>query len=176
MNIFMSLDTRDRDRIEPLKRYLESLGHRVYVAIDHFDPSSQTTTAKIMSYLQKADLFFVVLTDNSLDSQFVQQEIGTADALEIPTISVVQDGVQAKVSGWLYGRDMIILDLDSPNPYIFARMNPYLLRVQRGVSLQTWMVWGFLSFLSYTALFGEKGIVTRLLESQANKGASTQSK
>jgi len=161
MRIFMSLATTDREKAGFLIRYLRSLGHRVYIATENLDFESPSVVQKIKREIENSDLLFAILTENSLGSPFVQNEIGYADnADDVPILAVLQKGLETKISGFLYGRELLVLDLDNPDPTVLARINPYLRRRQTAVSVQATLAWGFVAFLGYLVLLGPNGLLS----------------
>jgi len=153
----MSLATADLERADFLIRYLRSLGHRVYIATENLDFGLPSVVQKIKREIENSDLLFVILTENSLGSLFVGNEIGYADKAEVPILTALQKGLESEVSGFLYGRELFPLDLDNPDPTVLARINPYLRRRQTVVNIQATIVWGFVAFLGYQLVLGPNG-------------------
>lgn len=75
-----------------IKDALKSQGFSPYVATDVIEPA-QHISRKIENAIDKSDAFVVLLTDNSVKSPWVQQEIGYAKS-RIPVVPVKTQGVR----------------------------------------------------------------------------------
>jgi hypothetical protein len=77
--IFVSYSNKDRDYVLAITAELKDLGHEIIVDVDALSPG-QNWQRTLSDGLKSADVFVVFLSDNSLHSQFVLSEIGSARA------------------------------------------------------------------------------------------------
>lgn len=65
--------------------------------------------------IQQSDLVLAVLSSDGFASGFVQQEIGYAHGKK-PILILVERGLESRVSGFMYGRDQVVIDPWNPQP------------------------------------------------------------
>ncbi|MDP8239188.1 MAG: toll/interleukin-1 receptor domain-containing protein [Candidatus Hatepunaea meridiana] len=70
----------------------------------------ETISEKILREIKNSDLFFALLTEPSINSNFVQQEIGAAVSAKIPILIAVEKGLENEITGFIYERDYIVID------------------------------------------------------------------
>lgn len=97
-----------------MRRQIEALGARVYLA-EH-DPQPGTSLAeKVDAALQRAALVVVLVTSTSVNSNYVQQEIGVARAYRKPIIPIVDSRIAGKIDlAMLAGVEYLELDVSQP--------------------------------------------------------------
>ena len=97
--IFLSYAMEDRHHLEGLKEILEK--HRITTEGEHvgfIDPMSEPSIpgtnirAMIKKQIKSSNEVVVIATDDSLSSQWVNYEIGMADALNKPIVIVGRKG------------------------------------------------------------------------------------
>lgn len=75
IKIFLSYSTRDKGTAGVIKRELEEFGYNVFLAHHDLEPS-QLWIAEIIKNLDECDIFIPYLNDSSMNSYWVNQEIG----------------------------------------------------------------------------------------------------
>ena len=76
-NVFISHCIFDKDVVNEIRDSLKSQGHSPFIAIQEAHPG-QHIPKKILSALNKSDAFIVIISHASINSTWVQQEIGYA--------------------------------------------------------------------------------------------------
>jgi hypothetical protein len=112
--VFLSHASSDREHVELVRGQIEALGVGVYLA-EH-DPRPGTSLAgKVDAALQRATLVVVLITSTSIDSQYVQQEVGAAVAHRKPIMPIVDSKIAGKIDlGMLAGVEYLVLDMAQP--------------------------------------------------------------
>jgi hypothetical protein len=113
LRVFLSHATRDLQQVELVRRQIEALGISVYLA-EHDPKPGTSIAAKVDEALQSCHVFVVLITTNSSDSAFVQQEVGLARAYRKPIIPIVDKTVDASSLGILTEVERLELDLGAP--------------------------------------------------------------
>jgi len=99
--------------VELVKGQLEALGVDVYLA-EHDPKPGASVGAKVMQALQGSDAVVVLITSTSIDSAYVQQEIGLAKAYAKPLVPIIEMGVDKTRLGMLAEVEWLELDLNQP--------------------------------------------------------------
>ena len=71
-----------------VRRQVEALGVRVYLAEHGAQPGS-AISAKVKEALHHSDAFVVLITPTSINSAYVQEEVGLAHAYGKPIVPIV---------------------------------------------------------------------------------------
>lgn len=111
MNIFISHSILDKKIIKDLQSFIKPFRFNLFVA-EHYIHLTKSVSEKIKFMIEKSDIGLIFITDNSYNSQFVQQEIGYLEALKKPYLQVIQKGYERKISGFNYGRDFMVFEKD----------------------------------------------------------------
>ena len=115
--VFLSHSSRNRKLVIDIRNELKEAGIGVYLAEEYPQPG-KNLPQKILNNIKSADCMVVLLTDTGVRSQFVNQEIGAARALNKPIIPMVEKKVKRKVGGLLAGLELIIFDKAKPEQAI----------------------------------------------------------
>jgi hypothetical protein len=103
----------DRDHVFVVQRQIEALGVDVYLA-EH-DPHPGTSIAgRIEETLRASQAVVVLVTTNSIDSAYVQQEVGLARAYGRPIVPIIDKRVDKTRLGMLAEVEWLEIDLDQP--------------------------------------------------------------
>lgn len=78
--VYISYNTKDRGIANSISEGLKSLGHEILIDVDML-MAGDSMRSKLQAGIRNADGVIVIITDNSLKSQFVLTEIGTARTL-----------------------------------------------------------------------------------------------
>ncbi len=109
----MSHSCADLLHVELVRRQIEALGVDVYLAEHDLRPGT-SIAAKVLEAIGRCDALVVLITGNSIDSVFVQQEVGIARAFGRPIIPIVERGVDVTRLGILREVEYLELDLEIP--------------------------------------------------------------
>jgi TIR domain len=129
VEVFLSHSCDDLQHVALVKRQIEALGVDVYLAEHDLRPGT-SIAAKVQQAIKRCHAVVVLITGNSIDSSFVQQEVGIARAFEKPIIPVVENGVDISRLGILREVEYLELDLASPEEAlakISASLQPLVL-------------------------------------------------
>jgi hypothetical protein len=113
LEVFLSHATGDAEHIALVRPQIEALGISVYAAED--DPKPGTVLVeKLEAAIERCSAVIVLLTGNSVESAFVQQEIGIARRCGKPIVPIVEKGIDTRKLGILQGIEYLELDLAHP--------------------------------------------------------------
>jgi hypothetical protein len=113
VEVFLSHSCDDRQHVALVKRQIEALGVDVYLA-EHDPRPGTSIAAKVQEAIKRCHAVVVLITGNSIDSAFVQHEVGIARAFEKPIVPIVEKGVDVSRLGILREVEYLELDLASP--------------------------------------------------------------
>ena len=102
--IFISFSENDREKVSILENRLKSSEYLTYLIVaDNYDNSS-LISEKIISALESCQYIIPILTKNSLNNQWVNQEIGYAKCLKqnIKFFTLIQDDVIGMSKGFIH--------------------------------------------------------------------------
>lgn len=114
IQIFLSHNTRDREWGEWLLRSAAAHGIKPYLA-EHDIQAGHPLASKIEKAIDDSAAVVVLITNNSVNSAYVQQEVGYARKAKKLIIPVVQVGITGERLGMLQGVEYISFDFDSPH-------------------------------------------------------------
>jgi nucleoside 2-deoxyribosyltransferase len=113
LEVFLSHATADREHVALVQRQIEALGISVYLA-EH-DPKPGTSIAvKVVEALEQCHAVVVLITTNSVNSAYVQQEVGIARAHGKPIVPIVDKSVDPSSLGILSEVERLELDVHQP--------------------------------------------------------------
>jgi hypothetical protein len=108
--VFLSHATHDVQQVVLVARQIQALGIDVYLAEN--DPRPGTSiAAKIDAALQTCHVVVVLITTSSVNSAYVQQEVGLARGYRKPILPIVAKNVEASRLGFLGELEYLELDL-----------------------------------------------------------------
>jgi nucleoside 2-deoxyribosyltransferase len=87
--IFISSSVRDSDLAHDLAKRLDKAGLKAITPAENID-AGENIKSKIKEELRKADEVIVILTNNSLDSQWLLFEMGYATSLDKHVTPLIQ--------------------------------------------------------------------------------------
>jgi hypothetical protein len=112
--VFLSHASVDGDHVALVQGQIEALGLRAYLA-EHDPQPGTSLAAKVDRALQQSALVVVLLTHASVNSSYVQQEIGTAVAYRKPIIPIVDARLVGSIDlAMLAGTEYLVLDVNAP--------------------------------------------------------------
>jgi 1-aminocyclopropane-1-carboxylate deaminase/D-cysteine desulfhydrase-like pyridoxal-dependent ACC family enzyme len=129
VRIFLSHSSRDREPVESIRSQADAVGVDVYLFSDDLHPG-ENTAEKLQQVLRECQALVVLITSNSVQSQYVNQEIGFAKALGLPIIPLVESGVPPDRLAMLLGVDHIPFDRDDVQPAL-AQLTRVLHRLEQ---------------------------------------------
>lgn len=113
VEVFLSHSCDDLQHVALVKRQIEALGVDVYLAEHDLRPGT-SIAAKVQEAIKRCHAVVVLITGNSIDSSFVQQEVGIARAFEKPVVPIVENAVDISRLGILREVEYLELDLRQP--------------------------------------------------------------
>lgn len=114
-SIFFSHSTRDRKWCEWLAADAAKFGVTAYLA-EHDPQPGKQLAEKVKWNIGRCDALVVLLTENSVSSSYVQQEIGWALAKGKLVIPLFQSGIPSTELAMLQGVEYIEFDFHNPRP------------------------------------------------------------
>lgn len=112
--VFLSHSMHDGLHVEQVQQQLEALGMKVWLA-EHDPRPGTSILAKIEAALRDCDAVVFLITTNSIDSTYVQQEIGLARAHGKLLVPLVDKRVDPSRLGMLRELEWLEIDLDNPS-------------------------------------------------------------
>ncbi len=125
--IFLSHNVRDGDSVGRIRQELAAVGVESYV-FEHDLQPGQSIAEKLQSAIRASDVVVVLLTENSVPSPYVQQEVGYALAQRKLVIPLVEQGTSSNTLAMLAGVEYISFDSASPQEGI-QKLTDYLGRL-----------------------------------------------
>jgi TIR domain len=115
LEVFLSHATADREHVQLVSAQIEALGVKVWLA-EHDPMPGTLIQRKVHDALKRCAAVVVLITNSSVDSAYVQQEIGAAVSLGKPVIPIIDKSLDRFLfqPGMLAGLEWLTLDLDSP--------------------------------------------------------------
>jgi hypothetical protein len=116
--IFISYSDLDRNKMNALKRAIEKVDSelKAVVIADEKKPL-RTLAEKVEEGIRQSNILVPILTSNSINNQWVNQEIGFAKAHGIEIIPIIDDKVLKKLKGFVHSQvDCPFLYTSDKNP------------------------------------------------------------
>lgn len=117
--VFFSYDSEDDTLVRRLRDGIETRVQgdvEIYIFEDDPNPGGQPSR-KAMEGIRASDAFLVLVTPNSQQSQWVQQEIGYAKGQDCHVIPVVLDHPETELTGLLAGTEYLLYDPEDPETF-----------------------------------------------------------
>lgn len=112
--VFISHSSRDSPWVEWVAAQARALGLEPYLA-EHDPQPGRLLSAKIEAALRSSDVVIVLYTRNSIDSVYVNQEIGFARGIGKLIVPLVHPDVAHRSRAMLDGIEFIVFDFDNPS-------------------------------------------------------------
>lgn len=129
LNVFISHSIEDINVVVRMHDLLSRSGIGIHVA--EFQPELGADLAgKIRRMIQNSHYVIALLTPSGLRSSFVNYELGLADMLKKPIISLVQKGAESELPAFLKGREYLSFDLND-SKYTIEWVVEYLNKIRR---------------------------------------------
>ncbi|MBZ5552715.1 MAG: toll/interleukin-1 receptor domain-containing protein [Acidobacteriia bacterium] len=127
--IFLSHSSSDKEWVKWIAANAQQVGIEVYL-YEHDPQPGRLVADKLQAAIHVCDSLVVLITGNSQFSPYVQQEIGSAKALNKPVIPLVQPGIGQSSLAMLQGEEYIPFDFASPEHAMSALLD-YLQRAKQ---------------------------------------------
>lgn len=116
--IFISYDTNDEELVTKITDSLTRIGLEPFKVPDHISVNADLGD-KVIEAIKDSNCFVPIITQTSIKSQWVNQEIGYAYSRdELPIFPVVEKGLQIK--GFIHqSKENIQLDTEDPENTIY---------------------------------------------------------
>ncbi|GAA4459626.1 hypothetical protein GCM10023093_00930 [Nemorincola caseinilytica] len=112
---FISYNEKDSSKVDIIEKEMSSSEYYEIIRIGSYKNALQLLSDKVLQELQSADLVIPILTRNSIGTQWINQEIGFAKALDKKTYPIVEIEIINELKGFIHAQ----ADL----PYKFKRSN-----------------------------------------------------
>jgi hypothetical protein len=113
LEVFLSHSTCDTEQVALVRQQIEALGINVYLA-EH-DPKPGTMLAlKVREAIRRCHAVVVLITTASVNSAYVQQEVGIAHECNKPLVPIVEKGIDTRQLGILQGLEYLEFDPSQP--------------------------------------------------------------
>lgn len=122
--VFLSHNAADAAWVKWIGNNCNTVGIEAYL-YEHDPRPGEMLAEKVRAGITNSDALVVLLTENSLFSAYVQQEIGLAKGLRKPVVPLVQPGVDDRQLAMLQGVEYIQFDFTNPAPSL-AHLMQYL--------------------------------------------------
>jgi len=156
----ISHSTADVEPVDYVRRLVEAQGLRVYLA-EH-DPQPGTHLSdKIRSNIAAADAVLVLLTKASIDSRYVHQEIGAAQASRKLIVPLVHPQLIGEDIAMLNGAEFIVFDPEEPSdatPDLVGQLKRIADRAKVRDALQAALVAALVVGVLYVAFHPDGGM------------------
>jgi hypothetical protein len=114
LNVFFSHSSRDAEWVERVGAQAKAAGVDVYLA-EHDVQPGQHLGDKVKAAIERCDAVIALLSKNSLQSVYVQQEIGIAHRADKLVIPILMEDVASQDLGILNGVEYIRLEPSTPH-------------------------------------------------------------
>jgi hypothetical protein len=125
--VFFSHSSADREWVQHLAHQARASGVKVYLA-EHDVKPGERLSDKVVNAIETSNAMVVLLSRNSLQSVYVQQEIGVAHHAGKVVIPILMDDAAGSDLGLLNDREYIRLDPSAPGDAL-ARLSTALGRL-----------------------------------------------
>ncbi|GAB6285338.1 MAG: hypothetical protein STSR0009_15390 [Methanoregula sp.] len=147
-NIFASYSTKDREKIKPVLNYLFQIqGVKIFFADADLQPGDVISN-RIIQNIVAADIFLAFYSTASIQSSYVQQEIGAARSHSKIIIPLLLDGT--KPTGMLAGVHYLDLSDEQKRLPEIGRLHNFIVNNIQTKNQQ--QLWGALALLGIGAL------------------------
>ena len=96
--VYISYSAKDSMLAKDLRRRLKDVGIGFVTAADTTDARADYVRRKIRDAMKRTSEVIALLTDNSVNNQWLLYEVGIADAEEVPvTFVIVNEGIEQRL-------------------------------------------------------------------------------
>lgn len=99
--VFISYSFKDLNKVNTLLRKIKATDFLEPIVVEYNRNSMLNLSDKIESYFKKVDLMIPILTSRSIYTQYINQEIGYAQAKKIQIYPLVEQEVMSKLKGFI---------------------------------------------------------------------------
>lgn len=110
--IFLSYSEFDKNKVKALRNAMKKRDGIEPIVVSERRKVRQSLADKVKECMQEADWLIPILTRKSIGSQWVNQEIGFAEALKIQIVPLVEESLLDKLKGFIHKQ----MDL----PFVFS--------------------------------------------------------
>jgi len=100
--IFLSYSESDKNKLKALRNAIKKRSGIDAIVVAERQKVGQSLADKVKECMDEADCLMPILTRQSIDSQWVNQEIGFAEALKKPIIPLVEKNLLDKLKGFIH--------------------------------------------------------------------------
>lgn len=100
--IFLSYSELDKNKLKVLRSAVKKRQGLDPIVVSERRKVGQSLADKVKECMREADCLIPILTRKSIDSQWVNQEIGFAEALKMPIVPLVEKSLLDKLKGFIH--------------------------------------------------------------------------
>lgn len=100
--IFLSYSESDKNKLKALRSAMKKREGLDPIVVSERRKVGQSLAKKVKECMQEADCLIPILTRKSINSQWVNQEIGFAEALRVPIVPLVENSLLDKLKGFIH--------------------------------------------------------------------------
>jgi len=100
-NVFISYCSADIPKVKALVKRIERTDYLHPIVVEYGRNSMQYLAEKVIENFKKADYLVPILTRNSINTQYINQEIGYARAKKITIVPLVEQEIMDKLKGFV---------------------------------------------------------------------------
>lgn len=100
--IFLSYSELDKNKLKALRSAIKKREGLDPIVVSERRKVGQSLADKVKECMQEADILIPILTRKSIGSQWVNQEIGFAEARKIPIVPLVEKSLLDKLKGFIH--------------------------------------------------------------------------
>jgi len=100
--IFLSYSELDKNKLKALRSAVKKRQDLDPIIVSERRKVGQSLADKVKECMQEADCLIPILTRKSINSQWVNQEIGFAEALKMPIVPLVEKDLLNKLKGFIH--------------------------------------------------------------------------
>jgi hypothetical protein len=112
LEVFLS-HAADTEHVALVRRQIEALGIDVYLA-EHDPKPGTLLSEKVRDAIHRSKAIVVLITTRSINSAFVQQEVGIAHECGRPLVPNIEKGIDTRQLGILQGMEYLEFDPAQP--------------------------------------------------------------
>lgn len=100
--IFLSYSESDKNKLKALRNAIKKRDGLDPIVVAERRKVGQSLADKVKECMDEANCLMPILTRKSIDSQWVNQEIGFAEALKMPIIPLIEENLLNELKGFIH--------------------------------------------------------------------------
>ncbi len=104
-DVFISYANKDKNKVDILENLLKGNLFFNAVVIANSRQPQKSLAEKVKKGIQKSEYIIPILTENSINTQWINQEIGYAEAKDKKIIAIIQKDIVKKLKGFIHDKN-----------------------------------------------------------------------